>query len=55
MADEDSMAEIKPIRTLRLNSSPVLQISEPLTEEEAELVKALGGFDDGATHPTPRT
>ena len=51
MTGEKKATDGKPVRTLRLNSSLVIEATEPLTEEEAELVKALGGFDDEPEPP----
>ncbi len=51
MTEEEKATERKPVRTLRLNSSVVIEATEPLTKEEAELIKALGGLDNELEPP----
>ena len=48
MMDEKKGIDSKPVRTLQLNSSMVIKVTEPLTEEDAEIIRVLGGFDDEA-------
>ena len=52
MMDKDGTPRNRPLRTLRLNSSVVIEATEPLTKEEAELIRALGSFDDEPEPPS---
>lgn len=48
MIDKGGAPKSRLVRTLRLDSFLAIEIFKPPTEEEAELIRVHGGFNDEA-------